>query len=277
MCCSSCTFTCCSSCVALHADSRVALHVLLFMQIHVLLFMQIHMLLFMQIHVLLFAAKMHGCVHGLPESEVVTTRDTVWAMTYKQQLLAHFAAIYSHDTHQFTHTICGKPVCLEAWLFATNISKSRYYEIRGNFLDGYLGNDSPPHTRFIVATEMAMQWLQVYANENGDKLPNAKKILLPSSVTKCLVYDQYAEEYKGSGYAVSRSTFFKHWESTCSHITIPKVFNVALYVTIHFKNTQNVYMHISLNKDLKVKVTTQYYMQLCDASTATKLLCSNTT
>ena len=164
-------------------------------------------------------------------SEVLTTRDTVWAMTHKQQkkwLLAHFAAIYSHDTRQFTHTVCGKPVCLTAWLFATNISKSRYYEIRGQFLDGYLGNDSPPHTRFIVATEMAMQWLQVYATENGDKLPNAKKILLPSSVTKCLVYDQYAEEYKGSGYAVSRSTFFKHWESTCPHITIPKVFTFTV-------------------------------------------------
>jgi len=111
---------------------------------------------------------------------------------------------------------------------ATNISKSRYYEIRRQFLDGYLGNDSPPHTRFIVATEMAMQWLQVYATENGDKLPNAKKILLPSSVTKCLVYDQYAEEYKGSGYTVSRSTFFKHWESTCPHITIPKVFTFTV-------------------------------------------------
>ena len=172
----------------------------------------------------------NACVHGLSESEIVTTRDTVWAMNHKQQkkwLLAHFAAIYSHNTRQFTHTVCGKPVCLRAWLFATNISKSRYYEIRGLFLNGYLGDDSPLHTRFIVATEMAMQWLQVYATENGDKLPNAKKVLLPSSMTKSFVYDQYAEEYKGSGYAVSRSTFFKHWETTCQHIIIPKVFTIA--------------------------------------------------
>ena len=90
------------------------------------------------------------------------------------------------------------------------MANNRYYEIRGQLLNGYLGDDSPLHTRFIVATEMAMQWLQVYGNENGDKLSNAKKVLLPSSMTKSFVYDQYAEEWKGSGYAVSRSTFFKH-------------------------------------------------------------------
>ena len=104
----------------------------------------------------------------MPCLQVLSTRDSVWAITHKQQkkwLLAHFAAIYSHDTCQFTHTVCGKPVCLTAWLFAINITNHRYYEIRGQFLDGYLGNDSPPHTCFIVATEMAMQWLQVYATE----------------------------------------------------------------------------------------------------------------
>ena len=187
----------------------------------------------------------NACVHGLSESEIVTTRDTVWAMNHKQQrkwLLAHFAAIYSHNTRQFTHTVCGKPVCLRAWLFATNISKSKYYEIRGQFLNGYLGDDSPLHTRFIVATEMAMQWLQVYANENGDKLPNAKKVLLPSCMTKSFVYNQYAEEYKGSGYAVSQSTFFKHWETTCQHI-IPKVFTFTIAKTRKKKDNHDTFTY----------------------------------
>ena len=57
----------------------------------------------------------NACVHGLSESKIVTTRDTVWAMNHKEQekwLLAHFAAIYSHNTRQFTHTVCGKPLSL---------------------------------------------------------------------------------------------------------------------------------------------------------------------
>jgi len=65
----------------------------------------------------------NGCVYGLSASEVLTTRDTVWAMTHKQQkkwLLAHFAAIYSHGTRQFTHTVCGKPVCLTACMVVCN-------------------------------------------------------------------------------------------------------------------------------------------------------------
>ena len=56
------------SCVALHADSCVAL------------------------------CCKNGCVHGLSESEVVTTRDTVWAMTYKQQRTCGFLPILQQST-----------------------------------------------------------------------------------------------------------------------------------------------------------------------------------
>ena len=52
--------------------------------------------------------------------------------------------------------------------------------------------------RFHIGTELAVQWLRLYANENGDKLPDQEKILLPSSMTRCMVYERYREEYSTS-------------------------------------------------------------------------------
>ena len=33
--------------------------------------------------------------------------------------------------------------------------------------------------RFHIGTKLAVQWLQLYANKNGDKLPDKEKNLLP--------------------------------------------------------------------------------------------------
>ena len=49
--------------------------------------------------------------------------------------------------------------------------------------------------RFHIGTELAVQWLLLYTNENGDKLPDKEKILLPSSMTRSMVYERYREEY----------------------------------------------------------------------------------
>ena len=51
-----------------------------------------------------------------------------------------------------------------------------------------------------MSTETAMQWLKLLAWENGDKLPDHNKILLPSSLTKTAVYAQYSVECSSSRY-----------------------------------------------------------------------------
>ena len=67
--------------------------------------------------------------------------------------------------------------------------------MRKQFLLGHLRVERMETDRFHMATNLAMQWLNLYAKENGDKLPNQDKILLPSSLTKAMVYNTYAEEY----------------------------------------------------------------------------------
>eukprot|EP00731_Ephydatia_muelleri_P036499 Em0266g2a len=86
------------------------------------------------------------------------------------------------------------------------------------------GSDDTLHkqTRFVISTEMAMQWLDIYANENGDKLPTSGRILLPSSTTMTSVYQEYTEEYNGSGYVISKASFFRNWKKVHGNISIPK-------------------------------------------------------
>lgn len=125
----------------------------------------------------------------------------VCATSYKLQkswLLTTFSACYSPASNNFTHTIGRKQVCTKAFLAATGISKSRYYEIRKLFLLGHLYVERMVSGRFHIGTELAAQWLRLYANENGDKLPNQEKILLPSSMTRSMVYERYREEYSDS-------------------------------------------------------------------------------
>eukprot|EP00731_Ephydatia_muelleri_P035957 Em0184g2a len=96
------------------------------------------------------------------------------------------------------------------------------------------GSDDTLHkqTRFVISTEMAMQWLDIYANENGDKLPTSGRILLPSSTTMTSVYQEYTEEYNGSGYVISKASFFRNWKKVHGNISIPKaMINKALLKT----------------------------------------------
>ena len=116
-------------------------------------------------------------------------------MTHKQQkkwLLTELSAAHDRRTMSFAHHLEQSKLCLKAsWLKATGISKSRYYETRLQYMSRYIpGSDDTLHkqTRFVISTEMAMQWLDIYANENGDKLPTSGRILLPSSTTMTSVY-----------------------------------------------------------------------------------------
>ena len=115
-------------------------------------------------------------------------------------LLTTFSTSYCEKNNQFSHTLCGKNVCREAFLAVTKLKKSRYYEVRRCFLQGQLPvAPTLDSTRFHIGPELAVQWIRLYyAYENGDKLPNHEKILVPCSLTKVAVYEQYAEEYTSS-------------------------------------------------------------------------------
>ena len=142
-----------------------------------------------------------ACLKSVPSEALQRVRMNVCAMSYKLQkswLLTTFSACYCPASNNFTHTIGGKQVCTKAFLAATGISKSRYYEIRKLFLLGHLRVERMVLGRFHIGTELAVQWLRLYANENGDKLPNQEKILLPSSMTRSMVYERYKEEYSDS-------------------------------------------------------------------------------
>lgn len=143
-----------------------------------------------------------NCLSFLTKEESARVSLSICAMSLREQrswLLTTFSTSYCEENNKFSHTLCGKTVCTKAFLAVTTLKKSRYYEVRNSFLQGQLR--IPPSldsTRFHIGPELAVQWIRLYANENGDKLPNHERILLPCSLTKAAVYEQYAQEYSSS-------------------------------------------------------------------------------
>ena len=139
------------------------------------------------------------CLASLQKEELARVKINICAMSLREQrswLLTTMTTSYSAEEKSFSHTLCGKRICRKAFLKATRISQSRYYEVRKCFLDGqYQAPSTSDSGRFHIATELALQWLRLFANENGDKLPDREKIMLPCSLTKSSVYELYAQEY----------------------------------------------------------------------------------
>ena len=140
-----------------------------------------------------------NCLTSINQEECARVKLSMCAMSLKEQkswMLTTFSTAYCSDSHKFHHMLCGKSICSRAFTTITGISKSRYYEVRSSFLQGqFQVMKTSPSTRFHVGPELAMQWLKLYATDHGDKLPNHERVLLPCSMTKQAVYEQYCEEY----------------------------------------------------------------------------------
>ena len=72
---------------------------------------------------------------------------------------------------------------------------------------------------------MAMAWLEKFASEFGDKMPDSNQVHLPSALTRKDVYHRMLEEV-GSGSdenVCSLSYFLNLWRAEHKNIVIPKV------------------------------------------------------
>lgn len=71
---------------------------------------------------------------------------------------------------------------------------------------------------------MSLAWLEQFASDFGDKMPDSSKINLPSSMTRSDIYNRMQMELKEANEEpCSKSVFFKHWRKDFKDIVIPKV------------------------------------------------------
>lgn len=70
----------------------------------------------------------------------------------------------------------------------------------------------------------AIEWLKLYAQNCGEKLPHTGQIHLPPCSTKCHIYDVMVDECQEHFHEpVSLSHFLCIWRSEAPHIAIPNV------------------------------------------------------
>jgi hypothetical protein len=69
-----------------------------------------------------------------------------------------------------------------------------------------------------------MNWLEDYGTYHGDRMPDTKDVLLPYKSVKTDLYWKYNIETQNCGnHPVSKSQFFKIWDTYFPHLKIKKV------------------------------------------------------
>ena len=111
----------------------------------------------------------------------------------------------------FSHNALPSHYTLNS-LLLSYFSAGETVAARGSHI-GYLSTES----------KTSLAWLDVYAAENGDQMPDIPKIHLPMCSTVDSIYQDMIEELHLSE-VVSKSHFYTLWRTHRPDIAIPKVF-----------------------------------------------------
>lgn len=187
------------------------------------------------------AMQLHGCekncvstVHGLSEYDVLIAHASFSSKTAIEQRRWIFDYLATHcpndsiglkEVKNTAFFLCGRRVCLFAWLSLLSISSSRFYEIRKEFVDGQM-EPSPKRPRSMsVNSQQAIAWMSSYFERVGDKRPDKDGIYLPTCLTEKAIHSRLIEElYRGEeSDAVCFSQFNRLFRTCFPKVTIPKV------------------------------------------------------
>ncbi|XP_066266678.1 uncharacterized protein [Branchiostoma lanceolatum] len=173
-----------------------------------------------------------SCLKQFNYNEAETCRRAFWIEKTQSQARDHILTSFrlgDNSAEGASHpkfNLCGKSVCHKAWISLNGISTSRYHSYLRQYKKGALQNPEHRRQNNIYPSERslcAQVWLEDLARRDGDKMPDAEKILLPASWTVNDVFLYYQEENKDEPVKpLKRTQFLKVWRKHCSHIKIPK-------------------------------------------------------
>lgn len=143
----------------------------------------------------------------------------------KLQWIVDYIHTHSSTTNpNITFIISGKPVCQALWIATLGISKSFFYKARRKVSTGCIHIYKELHRTPLQKSNRAVAWMHNYFTLIGDLLPNRMVVHLPSNLSKSSVYNRMRMDMLNrSCQYVSKSQFFRLWEETFPHVTIPKV------------------------------------------------------
>ncbi len=187
------------------------------------------------------------CLHGLNEYDILSAHSRFAAKTPIEQRKWLFEYMATHcpngelglkEPKKVTYLLCGKSVCLPAWLAVLSISSSRFYEIRKEFLNGMIEPAPKKPRALAIKSHQAIAWMNNYFERIGDKRPDKDGIYLPTCLTEKAIYDHMVEDLQED--AVCFSQFNRIYRTTFPNVSIPKVciLILLLYMICIIRDTQ---------------------------------------
>jgi hypothetical protein len=107
----------------------------------------------------------------------------------------------------------------------------RFWEIKKNVLK----TGTAPYTTAPYSRRPSRQylegkvWLEQYARQFGDRMPDRQELRLPSCITKQTVFEMYKTFSEQTGDpSLSRSSFYELWEKEFPDVKVTKVWTEIL-------------------------------------------------
>ena len=197
-----------------------------------------------------------NCKKKIDQRIIITERKKFWSMTrHNQTNWLYNKLSSSHHGHRKTFNIESNIVCPSAFRQIINVPTNRYYDIVRNLRQGYTsaGLSRYSITRHESKTYVeALQWLEDFATNYGDRMPHTEEVLLPYKTSRTHVYDRYFEEKRGT-FSLSKSHFFKLWNKELHFLKIKKTnsfskCNLCSILERRLQNTRNKHEIIQIRE-----------------------------
>ncbi|XP_053381348.1 uncharacterized protein LOC128549110 [Mercenaria mercenaria] len=167
------------------------------------------------------------CIKKVTFKSVRELRQSFWtnSRTVRMQLLKYYI---SHSTtsgkFKYIPISSNLQVCSKAFLIIYRVNKNTFSRAidmdRRDVasLPGKKPRDSSEKTLILI------NWLEDYGTYHGDRMPDSGDVLLPYRTKKTSLFEKYKlESAQWSYQAVSRTQFYKTWDTYFPHMKIKKV------------------------------------------------------
>lgn len=179
--------------------------------------------------------KIVTCFKFLSQSTIENLRSTFYSLseTQQTQLLIDYMLQHSQQDGHILYTVGGHAVCEACFRMVYGLRYNRFASVVAKFKSGIVKYEHGRLGRGDVSEKSIriINWLRMFVEKVGDKMPTSQDIHLPSCLTKAdvyaLVYDDLSQ---GDLECCKQSAFYDIWQRHFPNVKIPKVHVYLLYI-----------------------------------------------
>ena len=171
-----------------------------------------------------------NCLGLFSVRDIYNIRERYWTHSRRSQsqILIH-AVSQGYKDGRFTFLTLdnGKKVCQLAFLQILRVNKNALTGAKKLCKRGAKTTPGKTPKSPSEKSTKTMSWFEQYVELHGDKMPDARDVLLPYKTTKVGVYESYRVQVDEES-RVSPALFYKIWKEHFPHIKIKDVSSLII-------------------------------------------------